>query len=357
MRIAFVTNCLEPERDGVGDYTLLLAEECGRRGHQVHLLALNDRFVTEQQGDGWTRLGESLSWRTRMEKAARALATFSPERTSLQFVCYGFHPRGLNLMLGARLKKIIGSCPVQMMCHELWIGVERNASFKHRVVGAVQRRGLMGVVRQLAPSVVHTSNAAYAGVLRRCGIEPGILPLFGTVPLLSDIKAPRSKNGMTFGMFGSLHAEWKPEPLFSHLRELFPKITIAHVGAIGSGADVWRQMTADYAGQLEFQRLGEQPREVIADFLLNVDFGIATTPWELIGKSGTVATMLEHGLPVIVTRDDVHFTDWSDETYSDQLIRMDGDLPGKISSAVKRPPHSKLAEIASQFLHDLERSR
>ncbi len=49
MRIAFVTSGLEPGRDGVGDYTSGLAEECARRGHTVTQIALNDPFITAAQ--------------------------------------------------------------------------------------------------------------------------------------------------------------------------------------------------------------------------------------------------------------------------------------------------------------------
>ena len=47
MRIAFVTSGLEPECDGVGDYTTLLAEECERRGLAIARLALNDSRISE----------------------------------------------------------------------------------------------------------------------------------------------------------------------------------------------------------------------------------------------------------------------------------------------------------------------
>ena len=49
MRIAFVATCLEPGRDGVGDYTTLLAAECARRGHAVMRIALNDALATAME--------------------------------------------------------------------------------------------------------------------------------------------------------------------------------------------------------------------------------------------------------------------------------------------------------------------
>ena len=44
----------------------------------------------------------------------------------------------------------------------------------------------------------------------------------------------------------------------------------------------------------------------ISIILQALDIGLATTPLQLIQKSGSVAAMLEHGLSVLVTRDDWH---------------------------------------------------
>ena len=49
MKIAFITSCLEPGKDGVGDYTRSLAAESSRNGHEVCLLALNDRHVDRER--------------------------------------------------------------------------------------------------------------------------------------------------------------------------------------------------------------------------------------------------------------------------------------------------------------------
>jgi hypothetical protein len=43
MKLLFITGCLEPGKDGVGDYTRELATECARRGHAVFLISLNQQ--------------------------------------------------------------------------------------------------------------------------------------------------------------------------------------------------------------------------------------------------------------------------------------------------------------------------
>ena len=47
MVILFLTGCLQPGKDGVGDYTRLLARECIRQGQACCLIALDDPYVRE----------------------------------------------------------------------------------------------------------------------------------------------------------------------------------------------------------------------------------------------------------------------------------------------------------------------
>ena len=355
MKIAFLTSCLEPGCDGVGDYTTLLAEECAQAGHPACRIALNDSRINAPRAEaGALRLPESLPWGERVARARDFIEGFGPDYISLQFVCYGFHPRGIDWHLAVRLREITGGLPVEIMFHELWIGAENGASLKDRVTGSLQRHGVMRVLDALRPRVVHTSNPAYAAVLQARGIGARILPLFGSVPVLPGAPvAQRMPDRLAFGMFGTLHPVWPPEPLFSRLGLLGKKITILHAGRLGSGEALWEKITRDYGGAFEFQRLGALPPEKIAEYFSTLDFGIATSPWEIIGKSASVAAMLEHGLPVIVNRDDTHYDGWRETGYSPLLIRMDEDLPARLAAAKRGVPRRILPEIASRFLEDL----
>jgi len=57
-------------------------------------------------------------------------------------------------------------------------------------------------------------------------------------------------------------------------------------------------------GRAEIVWLGEQPPAVVSRMMQTLDLGLATSPVQLIQKSGSVVAMLEHGLPVLVTRSD-----------------------------------------------------
>ena len=375
MKIVFLTSGLEPAFDGVGDYTRLLAAECERQGHSVRLISLHDPHIekSDRSDLNCLRLSSKISWSDRVNAARDFIDEFSPDFVSLQFVCYGFQSRGIAWKLPSVLKSIIGQRPVQIMFHELWIGGERNARLKHRFLGMLQCHLILKIVNQLKIRAVHTSNPAYLALLEAHQIKAFSLPLFGNLPLHEHIggqasslsrpagfqpaatfnEAYQSRNEWSFGFFGTLHPIWPPEPLFSYLRETGKKITISHIGRLGAGTALWEKLKRDYHGHFEFQTVGEQSPEFIAEFLATQDFGIATSPWELIGKSGTVAAMLEQGLPVIVNRDDVHYNGWTETGYSRLLIKMGTDFPIRLTEAHRSKSHRILPDVARQFLQDL----
>ena len=77
---------------------------------------------------------------------------------------------------------------------------------------------------------------------------------------------------------------------------------MGRAGAAGSA--LWQQLSSTLAGTVELHSLGELPPRELSVVLRGLDMGLATTPWALAGKSSTIAALLEHGVPVLVTRND-----------------------------------------------------
>lgn len=330
MRLAFLCGGLEPGHDGVGDYTRLLAAECVRRGHEVRLLALNDHWASagnpaEVQSTGGgqvdcVRYAASRPWGERFAAAAAALNAFKPDCVSLQFVPYGFHPKGIPWRLARGLQAVIAGRPLQIMFHELWVGFGARAPLKERLVGALQRRCLLGLARRLRPGVVHTSNATYAALLRRGGIEARELPLFGNIPMVPGAALPRAfaaagiplepderRRWLVGLFFGTIHPEWQPrdllEPLLRHAAREERQPALVAAGRLGAaGEAVWAKMRQAYGGRVRFIRCGELPASEVSALMQAADFGVAVSPWTLMGKSGSAAAMADHGLPVVFTR-------------------------------------------------------
>jgi hypothetical protein len=69
------------------------------------------------------------------------------------------------------------------------------------------------------------------------------------------------------------------------------------IGRTGDAAKTW--MEAWKKAGLPVQNLQEQPVSVISEQLSQAQIGITTSAWPMLEKSGTVAAMLDHRLPIL----------------------------------------------------------
>jgi hypothetical protein len=386
MKIAFITGCLEPGRDGVGDYTRLLAEECVRQGHQCCLIALSDRYIYQAEISTSSltieempilRLCANVSWEHRAKRAQDFLSSIQPDWVSLQFVPYGYQDKGIVAGLSHWLRLILQGRQVHVMFHELWIGQNIGAPLKEKIVGKIQRFFISRVIKALQPVVIHTSNLAYIMMLQQLGVSAKCLPLFSNIPISAknadDWLLPQLRDiGLKvysenrdqfwlFGIFGTIHSAWSAEPLFTYLNQAgiqnHRKIIILSIGRLGYGETIWKQISQTYCHQFSFLQLNEQLPHKISEFLNSIDFGISTSPYLLVGKSGTTTAMLEHGIPVIINRDDFKLSSCSSLQYNDPLLfKMDNDLPDSlINKLTRKPTHLKLPDIANSLISELTR--
>jgi hypothetical protein len=388
VRVTFICSSLESGRDGVGDYTRRLADSLVRQGHSAQVIALNDRYASAGArkpplADGVSsnalRIAASARWPDRVSQARAGIEAFGPDWISVQFVAYGFDNRGLVWRLGDRLRGLARSTPIHVMFHELWIGDGGSASLRRRLEGRLQRRFILQMVRRLRPSVVHTQASPYVAMLRQRGLEATRLPLFGNIPVNSStdrrwlcdafreaglpMLLERRQDFWVFGLFGTLHPEWTPEPLLSRVREVAAThgkqpvlVAIGRLSAAGDG--IWSDVGRTH-GDILRVRLGEQPADRVSQALQTLDFGITASPLALVGKSGTVAAMLDHGLPVIVSRNDVSFAfQWDAvEIQEPLLIPVAEDFGDRLANARRRVPRETVDAVARQFIASLEASR
>ncbi len=356
MKIVFLTGSFAPGKDGVGDYARTLAAECTRLGHETFLLSLNDTWVpTSVSAPAELRLGARMPWPDRVKSAKAFLAAVQPDWVSLQFVPYSFHPAGLNFALPQILSLILGRTPGHFMFHEIWIGSEEGAPAKVKIFGYCQRKIIRAMLKKANSRALHTSNMVYVRLLARYGIKAKELPLFGSVPVTANSNEIRhEEKALSLVMFGSIHPNWNPDKMVARLQKLGRPIRLTHVGRIGPGEQVWSELTRRYQSAIELSRLGEQSLDEISRSLLSADFGVATTPLSLIGKSSTSAAMLDHGLPIIVTRNEVHYRGIPETFHgAERLIPIGENFLERIAVTRRLPPKPRLPEVAEQFLRDL----
>lgn len=372
MKLLFLCTSLEPGRDGVGDYTRLLAEACVDAGHECRLVALNDQQLV-RGGVEWQhgqthdlyclRLSPHERWDERLASVQSFAHEFGPDWISWQVVPYGFNPKGLMPPeLGAFSSLGRDRC-VHVMLHELWIGLSRGEPLKNIAWGTLQRRRLLHFLRAIGPTLIHTSNITYQTVLAREGCTAHILPLFGNIPIPEVVPPVPNPTEWIGGIFGTVHPQFPPIPCFDILVEGAKasgrRLRLLGIGRMGEyGENMFAALNSEYGERLVATSLGEKDPAEVSRLLQTLDFGIATHPWALLGKSGAVAAMLDHGLPIIVPRDD-----WAlrnrpiDVPAIDNLIIPLSEMPPELMAgriARKQAPAARLPGIAWAFLESLE---
>lgn len=293
--IAVLSADLRPAR-GVGDFARLVASEMAERGVKC---VIEDRRGREPPEE----------------------ARLAGECVFLQFVPYAWQPRGL---IGAAVRaEIIKRCDGRdavVYMHELWIGESRRDDWKNRLVGWWQRRGVLRLLRALQPKLVLTSIPVYQAMLNRHGIKAELLSLPSNLPAPTETDRVDAQSWLVArklddrnpialgGVFGAIHPEWRP---VSALREWVKsgrtegrESVLIVLGNNGVAAQGVLKDLGEEVANLRIERAGALSAGLLAALIERLELGFATTPWNLIGKSGSVAAFRAAGVPVVVTRND-----------------------------------------------------
>ena len=373
MKILFFCASLEAGRDGVGDYTTRLAEELRSQGHESWIIAINDRHLQlysglESNSGNLDRLSSSTGWLQRIRTIQKAVVEYQPDWVSLQYVPYGFHRKGLPFLLPKRLASLGGGFRWHVMFHELWYGDAPGSRWKHSLIYRLQRHIVQSLLRELHPALVHTHIELFRGRLQNLGARPAVLPLFGNIPLVESPAEPWGEFGffseselhgiLKCGVFGSVHPASIPRNILSELVEvadqLGKQIIFIHFGGIGGagGLEAWNSAMSHLPAGARSVVLGPQSPEKISAIFQHIDVGLATTPLSIAGKSGTVAAMRDHGVPVIFGAPDP----FDAEQYPPGCFPPTREAVGR-ALAMERPvPRESVPDVCSQFLADLDRA-
>lgn len=381
MKIAFITGSLEPGRTGVGDYTRLLAAACQRMGHEVRTIALEDMHTPtnwegQQDGIPCLRLPKEAALASRMKMAARFLELFEPEWISLQFVPYAFHPKGLFFEFLKEFPELIGGRRLHIKFHEIWIGEYPGAPLKERLTGWIQKRLVRKLILTCRPRIINYTNAGAKVRLARAGIAADHLPIFGNIQVAQEKSnnwllakltdaLPKERlekdNFLWFGFFGSIHQNWPARQILERLRMFTTaknqRPALLHAGILGKHRYRWRAICKKYSGDWFLHSLGELPEDQVSQYLFALDFGLSSTPWDLVGKSGTIAAMTEHGLPVIINLEggtpDAPLVIQNE--FEPLIQKADEQLLTKLSTLRKRKPMANnIEKVATLFLQSLQ---
>lgn len=308
MKILFICGSAEQGKDGVGDYTRRLCGELIRMGHLAQILSLCDFPVTFfsrefQEIEGTVvesnRIPIATSYNKRFILSQNILIDFQPDWISLQFVPYSFNPKGLPFWLPSFLKKLKGNHKWHFMFHELWLGIDVESSFRHKIIGKLQQLIVITMIHNAKPYSINTQNKLYQFFLQAHNFDADVLPICGNIPL----KGIRNESNefTQFVLFGTIHpgAPFKEfvDDLRSSPNRFKNPIKFVFIGK--NGPELTTFTAALENCNICYEVMGIQSEEIISQVLINSDFGISTTPYFQTEKSGVFAAYREHQIKTI----------------------------------------------------------
>lgn len=317
MRITILCGCLEPGRNGLGDYARKLGSAAHQLGHEVQLIAVNDQCTSQ---DVHTTHAPVYRFQNGLRAATYKQIEHLVEQQnsdvlSLQFVHFAYHSKGILSQLVPFIQKLRANRHLHIMIHEPWIRPQTQTPWRQRLLGWIQKYQLQQAIRIWNPDTLHTSNAHYQFVLKAAGIETDILPLFGNIDhtplqkhkLNTQLNWPPELAKIPLILFPfSQRRDWDPIPTLKQLKAASDKIgQPLHLVQIGKNTCLQQHWPAieQFARDENWytHQLGPQDESLLSQLMQQAKLGISSEHIQHSGKSGAVLSMLEHGLPVLAT--------------------------------------------------------
>ncbi len=313
MDIIFICGSLEPGRDGVGDYTRRLAGELIKKGYASGIISLNEREISSEINSYQKsaevhipvlRLPARVNFKQRYQKATSWINDRNPQWISLQYVPFAFHTKGLHYGMSKFLRILRKEKKWHIMFHELWVGMNSNSTLKLKLWGFIQKHMIKNMLRELNPEFIHTNTLFYQEQLRLLGFESDYLPIFPNIEKEDNaemINIKRNTKEIYLIIFGTIQPNVPIKQFSKEIFEFGKKNDITFilriVGRSGNELNFWKEIWMGVGLQVELY--GERDESYISRLLKRSSIGITTNPIGLIEKSGTVAAMLQHNLPVL----------------------------------------------------------
>ena len=226
---------------------------------------------------------------------------------SFQFAPYAYANNGMPKTILNFLAKELCSKRVHLNFHEIWVGAYPRANWKERGIGWLQKMLILGFINKCKPVWITSSNAAALDRLKLAGVPAMFLYLFGNMPYSDNFKATPKGRTLKVAFFGTPYADFPYDKLgnfFSTLSNTSgKKLEIILIGRQREDAGSEYLYSMCKRNDFLIERTGELSTNLISEQLHKCSLGVSTTPFDVIGKSGATAAILEHGLPVLAYDD------------------------------------------------------
>jgi hypothetical protein len=282
LKICFISVQKESKQCGISDYVELITQELEKLGHEI------ERYFINKECGQLTDLPDA-------------------DLYSFQFAPYAYANNGMPKTILNFLAKELCSKRVHLNFHEIWVGAYPRANWKERGIGWLQKMLILGFINKCKPVWITSSNAAALDRLKLAGVPAMFLYLFGNMPYSDNFKATPKGRTLKVAFFGTPYADFPYDKLgnfFSTLSNTSgKKLEIILIGRQREDAGSEYLYSMCKRNDFLIERTGELSTNLISEQLHKCSLGVSTTPFDVIGKSGATAAILEHGLPVLAYDD------------------------------------------------------
>jgi len=282
LKICFITGQKESKQCGITDYVELLAKELENLGHEIEQYFIN-------------------------KDSAESTGLPNADLYSIQFAPYAYADNGMPKTILNFLAKELCNKNFHLNFHEIWVGAYPRANWKERGFGWLQKNIILGFIKKCKPAWITSSNAAALDRFKRQCIPVKFLYLFGNIPYSVASKVRTTGQILKVAFFGTPYPDFPYDKLGDFFSTLSitcgKKFEIILIGRQREGAGSDHLYSVCKKNDFLIQRTGELSTDLISEQLQECSLGVSTTPYDVIGKSGATAAMLEHGLPVLAYDD------------------------------------------------------
>ncbi len=264
---------------------------------------------TQREGDSvipTLRLPESLGATERERLLVRQIKDFQPDWVSLQYVPYSFAKNGVPWQFALTLRRLAGLASFEIMFHELWLRHRPVTDLKGRAIGAAQRLVTLQMIKMLQPLVIHTHIPINRDALIARGLAVSPLPLFANIGHVQDATASGTEKGPSTYRVAFFSRLESPPPVQSALQAIEKwctqsslRLEVALLGGGKARVTAAAETIQEAVPSAIVLPVGYLSAEGVSAWLATCDVALTPIPRHSLGKSGTVAAFLEHGLPVI----------------------------------------------------------
>ena len=229
------------------------------------------------------------------------------ELYSLQFTPFAFSSSFLFHKKLIPLQDLLKDKNLHINFHEIWTGAYPFPPIRERLRGWLQKSEICRFINATKAKSITSSNSAAIDRLMKNDVEASYLYLFGNIPFCNKpVKSPEKKT-LKIVFFGTLYSDFPYKSLINYLITLSKlnkwTVKIILIGRQRENYGVKKLLYFCEPNKISVRMTGELTSGLVSEELQTCTLGVSTTPYDVIGKSGTTAAMLEHRLPILAYDD------------------------------------------------------